>query len=76
MINTSSRGNGQSCWKVVVDAVGASIVHAFDSIHDVGQVAHVSALAESGELNGLRDYREPCQADADDKANDLVEWCG
>lgn len=76
MIDARRCVEGQSRWQVIVDAVSAFIVRTSDSIPDVGQVAHVLALAESRELNGLRDYREPCQADADDEAEDLVEWCG
>lgn len=76
MIDARRYGNGESRWQVVVDAVSALITHTFHCRHDLGQVAHVLALAEGGELNGLRDYREPCQADADDEAEDPVEGCG
>lgn len=70
MIDARRRGNTRSRWQVNFDAASAILAHTFDSIHDIGQIAHVLALAESGELNGLRDYREPCQADANDEAED------
>lgn len=76
MIETSRRGNVPSRRQVIVDAEGAIIARTFDCSHDLGRVAHVSTLAESGELNRLRDYRETSQADADEEADDLVKWGG
>ena len=70
MIDARRCVKNQSHWRVIVDTVG---VHTSDSTHDVGRVGDVSAQAEHGELNGLRDYREPCQDNADEEAEDFEE---